>query len=154
MLPTGTPETQWASAVEFVRAQSPRHGKSLSFARLVGVSGHSIQVSFPKEAAFHRATVFGPNKALIESLLTAHRQQPTTLTEVAPVEGQPAQKSIAENEASAREVRENDIEGKVRAHGSTKAVIALLGGAIEHIQVLEVAPVAEPVLLPPRDEEG
>ncbi len=152
--PPLTPEQQWASAVDFVRAQSPRHGKSLSFARFVGLSEDTLRLAFPKEASFHRATVFGGSRVLIEKQLSTHWGQNIRLVEAAAESLAGTGLSIAETEASQRLVRENDIEGKVRAHPATRAIIESLGGAIEHIQVLEVTrpeATSEPL---PREDEG
>jgi hypothetical protein len=149
-----TPEERWAGAVDFVRAQSPRHGKSLSFARFVGLSEDTLRLAFPKEASFHRATVFGASRVLIEKQLSTHWGQNVRLVEAAAESLVGTNLSIAETEASQRLVRENDIESKVRAHPATRAILESLGGAIEHIQVLEVTrpeATAEPL---PRDEDN
>jgi len=45
--------------------------------------------------------------------------------------------SIAEQDAQSRAAHEKSTEGKVRNHPSVRAVLKLLGGEIEHIQVYE-----------------
>jgi hypothetical protein len=149
-----SPEAQWAAGVDAVRAHSPRHGKSLSFARLVALEGQRIDISFPKEAAFHRATIMGPNRALVESLLAGHFGHSISLVEVAVDAASPVFKSIAETEEAVRLNREEAIERKVRSHVAVQAVLSHLGGAIEHIQVLEVPTSAGAPLPPSNDEES
>lgn len=134
-------DARWREAIEAVKASSPRHGKSLSFGRVIAMSEGEIRLGYPSDAAFHRAAIFGNSKATLEQTLTAHFGRPFKLVE----ESSPqliaqAPKSVAEIVAGDRLVREKDIEAKVKEHPAVRSVLRLLGGSLEHIQVLEPAP--------------
>ncbi len=129
---------KWKMAVDSLRLENPRHGKSLSYARVMGFTPEGVRVSFPPDAAFHRTTVLGMSRAIVEASLSKIFGRPTKiLEETGATALQSAPKSIAEVEASDRQVRETSIDGKVRDHPAVRNVLRFLGGNIEHIQYLE-----------------
>jgi hypothetical protein len=134
--------------VESVKSVAPRHGKSLAYGRLIALRSGEVVVSFPADAAFHRLTVTGAaGRATVEKALAAHFGLPTRIIEesaAAPT----LPPSLAEEEARDRAVRERDIEQKVRAHPAVRSTLRLLGGEIEHVQVLEEEPPSAPVAEP------
>ena len=137
---------RWKRAVDFVREVSPRHGKSLSFARFLGFAPEGIRVSFPQEAAFHKATILGPNRGLVEEALSKHLGRATRLVEETSAAAvTQAPRSIAEEEQSATSARKSVIEHKVREHAAVKNVMRLLGGSLENLSVLE--PSAAPAVV-------
>jgi hypothetical protein len=144
--PAPSPE-QWRAAVEAVRATSPRHGKSLAFGRLVRLAPGEVVIAFTPEADFHRSTVSGSGRATIEQILSSAFGRPTRL--VIDNTGAPqAPQSIAEVEAKERAAHERTTEARVRSHPAVQSAIKILGGEVEHVQVLErerpVAPEPEP----------
>lgn len=148
-----TTATRWRKAVDAVRVAFPRHGKSLSFARLVSLASPEVKVSFGQAHSFHRATVFGGAKADIEKVLATtlgagHR----LLEEKSDAAWAAAPRSIAELEADDRSTRERSIDGRARDSNAVRSVLRLLGGSVEHVQVLDPAPPEEPVAAPPDDE--
>lgn len=141
----------WGRAVEALRKASPRQGKSLSFARFLGFSPEGARIAFPKDAAFHRGQVTGMSRPLVEAELSRALGRPIRLLEQLDAEAfAQAPRSIAEVEAADRATREKHIERKVREHPAIRAVLTHLGGAIEHVQVLDPAPERPPG--PPEDE--
>ncbi len=105
------------------------------------MSDGEIRLGYPSDAAFHRAAIFGNSKSTLEQTLSTHFGRPFKLAE----ESSPqliaqAPKSLAEVVAGDRLVREKDIEAKVKEHPAVRSVLRLLGGSLEHIQVLEPAP--------------
>ncbi len=137
---------RWREAVESVRDGSPRHAKSLSFGRLVGLRPGEVVLAFPKDAAFHRATVTGSGRAAVEQSLGAYFGRPTRIVdEPSDAACAAAPPSFAELDSRARADREKGVEAKVRAHPAVRAALRVLGGEIEHVQVLERdRPAAEP----------
>lgn len=135
-------EERWRRAVDAVRSASPRHGKSLSYARFLGFTAEgTIRIAFPQDAAFHRAQVVGLSRAMIEGELAKSLGRTMRLVEDTNAAAlQTAPKSIAEVEASDRNNRERDIEIKVKAHPALQNVLKHLGGTLEHITYLEAAP--------------
>lgn len=124
-----------------MRTASPRHGKSLSFGRVINLAEGEIRLGYPSEAAFHRAAIFGNSKPMLEQTLSAYFGRPTKLYEESSAQLiAQAPKSLAEIEVGDRLVREKDIEAKVREHPAVRSVLRLLGGSLEHIQVLEPTP--------------
>ncbi|MBI3182537.1 MAG: hypothetical protein HYZ28_10395 [Myxococcales bacterium] len=124
-----------------MREASPRHAKSLAFGRLIALRPGEVALSFPKDAAFHRATVTASGRALLEKTLSEHFGQPTRIVEE---EGE-AEPSLAEEEARDRKARERQAEAEVRAHPAVRSALRILGGEIEYVQVLEEkAPEEEP----------
>lgn len=132
----------WRQAVEAVRSKSPRHGKSLSSARFLGFTADKhLRIAFPPNAAFHRSAVFGTGRSMIEEELSAALGRPTKLVEETDTRAiAKAPQSLAEEEAQAQAERSSSIEGRVRAHPALKNVLKVLGGQVEHIQILEETP--------------
>jgi hypothetical protein len=125
-----------------MRGASPRHGKSLSHARFLSMEPGTIKVAFPADAAFHRATVFGMSRHLIEETLTQHFGQLTRLLEDTSTSAlQAAPVSIAEQEATQTAERHKGIDARVAHHPAIKSVLRILGGSVEHVRYLE--PVTE-----------
>lgn len=132
----------WRRAVEHLRNVSPRHGKSLSYARFLGFVADGVKLAFPADAAFHRAQIIGMSRAMVEGELGKSLRRPIKLVEdtnAAALEAAP--KSIAEVEQSERNTRERSIDDKVKAHPALRAISRHLGGTLEHISYLE--PVAK-----------
>lgn len=148
-----TADDQWRDAVDQVRQVSPRHGKSLSYGRFLGFTPTGeARIAFPQEATFHRASVLGTNRPIIEEALsTALRRPVKLLEEVNAALRDAAPRSIAEVEATDRASRERGIDQKVREHPAIRSVLKHLGGSIEHIAYLE-APKAAPTAAPAGDE--
>lgn len=139
---------QWKVAVEAVRVASPRHGKSLSHGRFISMEPGTIRIAFPNDAAFHRSTVFGMSRQLIEEVLTKHFGRPTKVAEDNTTQAlAAAAPSIAEDEAKQTAARHNAIDAHVAQHPAIRNVLRILGGTVEHVQYLE--PVREtPPLVP------
>lgn len=151
--PEGAAE-RWRSAVDAVRAAFPRHGKSLSFARLISLGGGEVRVSFGQAHSFHRATVFGTARADVEKILALALAAPHRLVEETSQQAwAAAPRSIAELEADDRATRERNIDGRARDSHEVRSILRLLGGSIEHIQVLD-PPAPEEPALPPADDES
>jgi hypothetical protein len=125
--------------VDRVRKASTRHGASLAFARLLWIRPGEVAVAFPKEAAFHRSTITAQSgKALIEKELAEHFGGPTRLViEEAPELAAAAGPSLAEEEARSRAAHEKSTDQMVRSHPAVRAALRVLGGEVEHIQILE-----------------
>jgi hypothetical protein len=140
--PSGSSDDdRWRRAVDGVREASPRHGKSLSYARFLGFISEGVKVAFPPDAAFHRAQVTGMSRSLVETELAKSLGRPIKLiedTSAAALSAAP--KSIAEVEATDRSSREKIIADKVKSHPALRNVLRHLGGALEHIAYLEPAP--------------
>jgi hypothetical protein len=133
-----TDEEKWRRAVDAVREASPRHGKSLSYARFLGFTPEGVRVAFPTDAAFHKSQVIGMSRNLVEAELAKSLGRPIKLVEDTSVQAfEGASKSIAEVEATDRSTRERGIENKVKAHPALRNVLRHLGGALEHIAYLE-----------------
>lgn len=146
-------EDKWRRAVDAVRDASPRHGKSLSYARFLGFSPEGVRVAFPPDAAFHRSQVIGMSRAMVEGELARSLGRPIRLIEETDAKAfESASKSIAEVEATDRSTRERGIAEKVKAHPALRNVIRHLGGALEHIAYLE--PVTRPPSAAPTPDEG
>jgi hypothetical protein len=114
-----------------------------------------VGVAYIPSAAFHKAQVMGgTGKALIEKALAEHFGRPTRLV-VEDATGEAVTStgpSIAEQDAQARTAHQQSTEGKVRSHPAIRAVLKILGGEIEHIQVLEPErPPASPTVETPED---
>lgn len=148
-----TDEDKWRRAVDQVRDASPRHGKSLSYARFLGFTPEGVRVAFPPDAAFHRSQVIGMSRALVEGELAKSLGRPIKLTEETDAKVfEAAPKSIAEVEQNDRSTRERGIAEKVKAHPALRNVLRHLGGALEHIAYLE--PVTRPPASAPTPDEG
>jgi hypothetical protein len=133
---TRRPSELWRAAVDAVRATSPRHGTSLAFGRLVRVVPGEVVIAFPPEADFHRSTVSGAGRATIEQVLTSTFGRPTTLV-IDSAAASLAPHSIAEVEAKERAAHERTVEARVRNHPALQSALRILGGEVEHVQVLE-----------------
>ncbi len=129
---------RWRAAVETVKSVSPRHGAALAHGRLLWLRAGEVGVAYIPTAAFHRAQVTGgTGRAIVEKALAEHFGRPMRLM-VEEATGEAASAlSIAEQEAQARTAHQQNTEGKVRSHPAIRAVLKILGGEIEHIQVLE-----------------
>jgi hypothetical protein len=125
--------------VESVRAASPRHGTALAHGRLLWMRANEVGLAYAPTAAFHRGMVTGATgRPQVEKFLSEHFGHPVKLVvEEASGAAATATLSIAEQDARARAEHTQNTEGKVRTHPSIRAVLKVLGGEIEHIQVLE-----------------
>lgn len=135
---------RWAMAVDAVRVALPRLGKSLSFGRMVAIKDGEVRVAFARDAGFHRATVFGSSKGEIEAAISQKLGTKLRLVEEkadGAFEG--AGRSVAESEAEAKFSRERSLDAKLRQSPAVLSVLKVLGGSIEHVQVLDPAPPAE-----------
>lgn len=150
----GSDLDRWKAAVEAVRVESPRHGKSLSHGRFVALEPGTVKLAFPADAAFHRSTVFGMSRQLIEELLSKHFGRPTKVAEDNTSQAlKAAAPSIAEEEAKQTAARHRDIDERVAHHPAIRNVLRILGGTVEHVQYLE--PVREaPSLVPAQPVAG
>jgi hypothetical protein len=134
-LDNGLQSDRWRGAVDAVKARSSRHGASLAFGRLVSLREGWISLAFTREASFHRATVAGTGRPIIEQALTEHFGRPTRVELQDDTAG--AGPSIAEQDAQVRETRERGAEAKAKGHPAVLAALRVLGGELEHIRVLE-----------------
>ncbi|MGQ0507024.1 MAG: DNA polymerase III subunit gamma/tau [Myxococcaceae bacterium] len=139
--PAATPlsrSTTWRDAVDAVRVVSSRHGASLAFGRVLSAKSGEIRLAYSAQGGFHRTTVSGSGKAIIEKALTDfYRQRTVVIVEERTEEFTAAAPSLAETDARGKADRERSAESKIRTHPAVKAALKLLGGEIEHIQVLE-----------------
>lgn len=155
---------RWRQAVEVVRRVAPRQGASLAFARLLWIRPGEVAVGFIPTHGFHKATVVAASsKAAIEKCFLEHFGRPTVLkienlpapaagdAAVAAAPGVVSGPSIAEQEQEVRRRREQETEAIVRNHPAVRATLKLLGGEIEHVQVLEPAPKPAPEPTAPED---
>jgi hypothetical protein len=95
-----------------------------------------VVIAFAPDADFHRSTVSGSGRATIEQILSSTFGRPTRL--VIDNTGAPqAPQSIAEVEAKERAAHERTIEARVRSHPAVQSALKILGGEVEHVQVLE-----------------
>ncbi len=150
-------QERWRAAVDAVREASGRHAKSLAFGRLVALKDGEVTVAYPPSQGFHKVTVTGNGKAIIEKALSEYFHRPTRLVvqDAAEGEGNTAVglTSLAEQDAQERAEHERSTEGRVRSHPAVRATLKLLGGEIEHIQVYEqpARPAATPASEAPED---
>jgi hypothetical protein len=150
-------QERWRAAVDAVREASGRHAKSLAFGRLVALKDGEVTVAYPPSQGFHKVTVTGSGRALIEKALSEHFNRPTRLVVQDAAEGESnapvGLTSLAEQDAQERADHERSTEGRVRSHPAVRATLKLLGGEIEHIQVYEqpVRPAAAPAGEAPED---
>ena len=112
------------------------------------------RLAFPTDAGFHRATVFGSGRAEIEGLLSRQLGERVRLTEEkSEAAFTAAPRSVAETEADAKSTRERGIEARVRANPAVLSVLRMLGGSLEHVQILEpAAPVERDAPVAPDDD--
>lgn len=130
-----TPEQQWQRAIEVVRGRSPRHGMSLAHGRLRSIGTDQVSVAFPRSAAFHESTCTGSGRVKVEAALSELFGRPIRLQIDNDVEGLPP--SLAEREARQRDDREKNVEQTLRNHPAVRATLKILGGELEHIQLIE-----------------
>jgi hypothetical protein len=145
---------RWRAAVETVRTASIRHGTSLANGRLLWLRPGEVGVAYVPSAAFHRTAISAASgKGLVEKALSEHFGRPMKLTvEEATAEIAASTVSIAEQDSQARAAHTQSTEVKVRSHPAVRSVLKLLGGEIEHIQVLEPErPSASPAPEVPED---
>ncbi len=129
-------QNAWREAIDAVRAKSPRHARSLAFGRLIRIGAGEVVLAFSRDADFHRTTVAGNGRALIEEVLAQQLGAPGRLV-IDQNAADSAPLSIAEEEARDRAAHERNVESRVRHHDVTQSVLRILGGELEHIQVLE-----------------
>ena len=130
-------EGVWRAAVEAVRAASARHAASLAQGRLVALREGEVVLAYRPEASFHRTTVTGQSgRAAVERLLSEHFGRPTRIV-LDDAAAATAPKSLAEQDAEARAAHEVSTDQSVRGHPAIRAALRILGGELEHIQVLE-----------------
>jgi hypothetical protein len=128
---------RWRSALETVSAESPRHAASLKQGRLLYLRDGEVALAFRPETGFHRTTVTGQSgRTVVERLLSLHFGRPTRLV-VDDSAAAAAGKSVAELDAEARAEHERTTGQSVRNHPAILATLRILGGELEHIQVLE-----------------
>lgn len=144
---------RWRAAVDSVKAASIRHGAALSHGRLLWLRPGEVGVAYIAAHAFHRGQVMGgTGRALVEKALSEHFGRPTKLILEEAVGEATTTLSIAEQESQARTAHQQSTEGKVRSHPAIRAVLKMLGGEIEHIQVLEPErPASSPTVETPED---
>lgn len=108
----------------------------------------TIKLAFPADAGFHRTTVFGMSRQLIEEALSKHFGRPMRVVEeTGPQALVGTAPSIAEDEAKQTAARHSAIDARVAQHPAIRNVLSILGGTVEHVQYLE--PVREaPSLVP------
>ncbi|MBU8899539.1 DNA polymerase III subunit gamma/tau [Corallococcus sp. M34] len=139
---------RWRAAVETVKSSSPRHGAALANGRMLSMRAGEIILGFAPQAGFHKnAVTSASGKSTVDAALADHFGRPVKLT-IQDIAAEPngGSLSIAEQDAQSRAAHEKSTEGKVRNHPSVRAVLRMLGGEIEHIQVLEAArPAATPL---------
>jgi len=127
----------WRAAVEAVRAASPRHAASLAQGRLVALRPGEVVLAYRSDSSFHKTAVTGQSgRAVVERVLTEHLGRPTRLL-IDDAAAAGAAKSLAEQDAEARAAREQSTDQTVRGHPAIRAALRILGGELEHIQVLE-----------------
>jgi hypothetical protein len=130
-------EAVWRAAVEAVRASSARHAASLAHGRLVALRKGEVVLAYRPEASFHRTTVTGQSgRAAVEKLLSEHFGQPTRIV-LDDAAAATAPKSLAEQDAEAKAAHEVSTDQTVRGHPAIRSALRILGGELEHIQVLE-----------------
>jgi hypothetical protein len=157
--------------VEVVRRVAPRQGASLAYSRLLWIRPGEVAIAFQVAHGFHKATVVtASSKATIEKCFSQHFGRPTVLkieTAPAPAPGSAAENlmaganaaaltgpSIAEQEQEVRRRRDQETEATVRTHPAVRAALKLLGGEIEHIQMLEPVPPSAPAPEPSAPEDA
>ncbi|MBK7863169.1 MAG: DNA polymerase III subunit gamma/tau [Archangiaceae bacterium] len=146
---------RWKAAVEAVRLANPRIGKSLSYGRMISIAGGDVRLAFPTDAGFHRATVFGHARAELEKHISKRLGETLKIVEEkSDAAWQQAGRSVAEQEAAEKATREKAIEAKVRQNPAVLSVLKVLGGTLEHVQVLEPASRTEEAVPATPDEDA
>jgi hypothetical protein len=129
---------RWRAALDTVASESPRHSASLKQARLLSLREGEVTIAFRPDAGFHRTTVTGQSgRAAVERLLSVHFGRPTRLAVDETPGAASGGKTLAELDAEARAEHERATGQSVRNHPAILATLRVLGGELEHIQVLE-----------------
>ena len=129
---------RWRSALDTVAGESPRHSASLKNARLLSLREGEVAIAFRPDAGFHRTTVTGQSgRAVVERLLSVHFGRPTRLVVDETPGAATGAKTVAELDTEARAEHERATGQSVRNHPAILATLRVLGGELEHIQVLE-----------------
>ncbi len=129
---------RWRAALDTVATESPRHSASLKQARLLHLREGEVGIAFRGDASFHRTTVSGQSgRPVVERLLSLHFGRPTRLLVDESPGAAAGGKTIAELDAEARAEHERATGQSVRNHPAILATLRILGGELEHIQVLE-----------------
>lgn len=129
---------RWRLAVDCVKAASARHGASLANGRLLFIRTGEVGLYFLPAAGFHRTTVTAQSgRAAVEKALAIYFGAPTRLLVDDTPAGAAAPPSLAELDAHQRAAREKSTDSDVRNHPAVRAALRLLGGELEHVQVLE-----------------
>jgi hypothetical protein len=129
---------RWRAALDTVAAESPRHAASLKNARLLSLREGEVAIAFRSDAGFHRTTVTGQSgRPVVERLLSTHFGRPTRLVVDETPGAATGGKTLAEVDAEARVEHERATGQSVRNHPAILATLRILGGELEHIQVLE-----------------
>ncbi len=151
--PTRSQSERWRAALETVREASTRLGASLSHARVLWLRPGDICVGYVKSSDFHRAQLSGAGKATVEQALSRHFGRTTVLSvDPRPEAAESAPPSVADQAHEQRAARDRGADQKVRAHPALASILRVLGGEIEHIQVLEPErPSAREPLVEPED---
>jgi hypothetical protein len=147
-------QDRWRSAVDTVRESSGRHAKSLACGRLLWIREGEVAIAYTPKDGFHKTTVSGSGRTLVEKTLSEHFGRPTKLVVQDCAEGDATDAgagliSIAQEDAQERAAYEKSTEGRVRNHPAIRATLKFLGGEIEHIQVYDQP--ARPVATPTND---
>jgi len=129
---------RWRATLDTVATESPRHSASLKQARLLYLRDGEVGVAFRGDAGFHRTTVTGQSgRPVVERLLSVHFGRPTKLVLDETPGAAAGSKTLAEIDAEARAEHERATGQSVRNHPAILATLRILGGELEHIQVLE-----------------
>ena len=129
---------RWRAALDTVAAESPRHSSSLKNGRLLSLREGEVAIAFRPDAGFHRTTVTGQSgRPVVERLLSVHFGRPTRLVVDETPGAASGGKTLAELDTEARAEHERATGQSVRNHPAILATLRILGGELEHIQVLE-----------------
>jgi hypothetical protein len=129
---------RWRAALDTVAAESPRHAASLRNARLLSLREGEVAIAFRSDGGFHRTTVTGQSgRPVVERLLSVHFGRPTRLVVDETPGAATGGKTLAEVDTEARAEHERATGQSVRTHPAILATLRILGGELEHIQVLE-----------------
>ena len=129
---------RWRAALDTVAAESPRHAASLKNARLLSLREGEVAIAFRSDGGFHRTTVTGQSgRPVVERLLSVHFGRPTRLVVDETPGAATGGKTLAELDTEARAEHERATGQSVRNHPAILATLRILGGELEHIQVLE-----------------
>lgn len=107
--------------------------------RLLELAPGAVTLGFTRAAGFHRTAVSNATgREVVERALSEHFGQPTRLIiDEGTDRADAAAPSLAESSAQAREAHQRSTGEMVRNHPAVRAALSLLGGEVEHIQVLQ-----------------